>query len=169
MVRATSLRNAIQTWILNECSDTELLENGNIRGKNPPWQPIDYTHPLEFIESYEKSLDGLHGFMWEIQRFDERKLDREFWTVLLSKDPQAVEGYINECRPIFRKSFPRVRSHAFVWYLKSGALVTFHRVKQKSVSAPIEILARYLLPWRTDTVVPWDGTLDDILEQMNLG
>ncbi|HEX5323532.1 MAG TPA: hypothetical protein VFW40_07080 [Capsulimonadaceae bacterium] len=153
-------------WIVDNSS--VLFDNGCFREANEPWLPITYTHPLEAIESMEKSLDGLHGFLWEIQKVDDRKWESDFTELFLSKDPQAVQGYISECLPIYRKSFPRIRSHAFVWYLKSGALVTFHRIKPKAQSTPIEIVTRYLLPWRSDTVESWEGTYDDILADMDV-
>lgn len=71
------------------------------------------------------------------------------------------------CRPLFRQRFPRSRARAFTWYLRDGPLVTFHRRRHPKRTWPIEVLARYHLPWDTwPKVREWDGTLDDILESL---
>ena len=75
----------------------------------------------------------------------------------------------NQCRPTFREAFPKLRARAFVWYLKDGPLVTFHRRVHPRRRWPVEIIARYLLPWdEWGQVRPWHGNYDDILEQMNV-
>jgi hypothetical protein len=126
-------------------------------------------HPLECIESEEKSQDGLHGISWEIRKLREEHWEAKMAEVFCSADPDAIQDYIASCRPIFREAFPTSRARAFVWYLKDGPLVTFHQRKNRRRRWPIKIMARYLLPWNEwGQVRPWHGDYDDILEQMDV-
>jgi len=170
---APSLREAMATYYVQQSQNAERLEDGSIRIGDSYTQcgKITYTHPLECIESMEKA-DGWNGNSWEIQEVRGNPWAKEFAEIHVSADPDDVKTYIEVCRPFFRKAFPNSRARAFVWYLKAGALVTFHRRKNARRRWPIEVMARYLLPWdlmpweEPGQVQPWQGTYDDILAQM---
>ena len=167
LVRASSLAEALTKYYIQETCGAELLADGSIRTQGCGNTLVVYTHPLECIESEMKSYDGLVGRSWEIRELQEQHWQEDFAEVFCSADPDEIESYIRLCRPEFHKAFPQSRARAFVWYLKSGPLVTFHRRKKKQCRLPIEVLGRYHLPWKTwPQVNEWHGTYDDILEQM---
>ena len=129
-----------------------------------------YAHPLECIESEEKSQDGLYDQSWEIRELRDEHWGAEFAEVFCSANPSEIEERLsNHAATPFREAFPKSRARAFVWYLKDGPLVTFHRRVNPRRRWPVEIIARYLLPWDERGQVPqWHGTYDDILEQMKM-
>ena len=168
LVRASSLAEAMTKYHIQESGTAELLADGAIRTQGCGSTLLVYSHPLECIESEFKSADGLDSRSWEIRELQEQHWQEDFAEVFCSADPYAIENYIRLCRPEFHKAFPQSRARAFVWYLKSGPLVTFHRRKKKQCRWPIEVLGRYHLPWKTwPQVNEWHGTYDAILEQMD--
>ena len=169
LVRAPSLREAMAKYFVEEMQGAELLEDGSIQTGDGWGGKTIYTNPLECIESEEKSQDGLYGQSWEIRELRDEPWDADFAEVFCSADPSDIEGYISLCRPVFSKEFPRSRARAFVWYLKDGPLVTFHRRINPRRRWPVEIIARYFMPWNEwGQIQPWHGTYDDILAQMKV-
>lgn len=167
LVRASSLREAMAAHYLHDMAGAEHLDDGSIQTGDSYGGKIIYSHPLECIESEVKSLDGIGGHSWEMRELQDQHWEADFAEVFGSNDPADVEEYINACRPVFCKAFPKSRARAFVWYLKEGPLVTFHRRKEQRRRWPIQIMARYLLPWKDwEQVREWHGTHDDLLEQM---
>ncbi|HTE18956.1 MAG TPA: hypothetical protein VK689_11330 [Armatimonadota bacterium] len=165
LVRAASLRDALVRYI-TENSGCELLPDGGIRTGDGYGGWIHYSHPLECIESEEKSRDD-EATGWEIRELTDAHWSADYAEVFCSANPSEVEHHAALCLPLFRQRFPRSRARAFTWYLKDGPLVTFHRRRYPKRTWPIEVLARYHLPWDMwPKVREWDGTLDDILESM---
>ena len=165
--RAPSLREALATYSLRR-QGAELLEDGSIQMGDSYTNngKMIFSHPLECIESMEKA-DHWNGNSWEIQELWDQYWEDQSAQIFSSSDPDDIRGYIDVCRPIFRAAFPQSRAEAFVWPLKDGPLVTFHRRKNPRRRWPIEIMARYLMTWKDwEQVLPWHGTYDDILEQM---
>lgn len=144
----------------------ERLEDGSLRTGDGYGGEITYSHPLECFEAEEKA-DGWNGNTAEIRELRESDLNKPFAEPFWSADPDDIKTCIEVCRPLFRAAFPASRAKAFVWPLKEGSLVTFHRRKNPKRRWPIEIIARYLITWGSwEHVRPWHGTYDDILEQM---
>ena len=131
---------------------------------------IVYTHPLECIEAEEKIWHGGEGWNGgEIKELTDAHWDASYLEVFCSENPFDVESYIQICQPLLRAHYPRSRARGFVWYLKDGPLVTFYRRKNRARRWPIEILVRYLLPWKDwPQAQEWTGSLDDILEQLKV-
>ena len=169
LVRAATLGEAMLKFGVREGADTVLLEDGSISCSGCGRKRCVYTHPLEYIESENKSSDGLWGQSLEIKELREEHWQANFSEVFCSNSPGDVEDYIKGCRPKFRETHLHSNARAFIWYLKTGPLITFHRRKVKRCPWPIEVLGRYHLLWETwPQAVEWHGTLDDILEQMSL-
>ncbi len=155
------------TYFVSQMQGAVVLDDGSIRTSDGWSGTIIYSHPLECIESEEKALDGLHGYSWEIRELQDQHWGAEVAEVFCSAEPYSLAQYVGLCRPVFREAFPKSRARAFVWYLKDGPLVSFHRRKHPRRRWPVEIIARYLLPWKEwKQVRLWHGTSDDILEQM---
>jgi hypothetical protein len=166
-VRADSPKSAMAAFCVHDTVGAELLEDGSISYPGCGNAHIVYGNPLECIESEMKSYDGLCGHSWEIRELREEHWRASIAEVFCSADPDDVEGHIRQCRPLFRASFPRSRARAFVWYLNSGPLISFHRRKDPACRTPIEILARYHIAWNDrDNVVEWRGTHNDILARL---
>ncbi len=166
LARADSLAEAMTKYCGESCGE-EILADGGIRTQGCGKAMVVYTHPLECIESEMKSYDGVDGYSWEIRELQEEHWQANFAEVFCSAAPAEVENHIRLCRPQFRQAFPQSRARAFVWYLKSGPLVTFHRRKEKRCRWPIEVLGRYHLPWKTwPQVNEWHGAYEAILEEM---
>ena len=169
LVKAPSLAEAFTKYYVSETLDAEILEDGSIRTQGCGSVKVVYAHPLECVESELKSYDGLCGNSWELRELSEQHWQADFAEVFCSADPDDVARYIERCRPLFQTSFPQSRARAFVWYLKTGPLVTFHRRKDKRCRHPIEILGRYHIPWKTwPEAHAWCGTYEEIMEQMAL-
>lgn len=163
-VHAASLVEAMVIYSI-QYKGVELLENGSLKSGDGWGGDVIYSHTLECIESEERA-DGWNGNSWEIQELKDTDWNTPFAEAFWSNDPDDIKTWIEMARPIFRAAFPKSRAKAFVWYLKEGILVTFHRRKSPTRRWPIEIMARYLLPWKDkDRVQPWHGTYDDILAQ----
>lgn len=166
LIRAASLREALVKFIDDQIGD--IREDGSIAVNDGYGGKTIYEHPLACIEAQEKTFnngDSWNG--WQIGELDERQWQAEFAEVFCSENPGDVEGYIELCRPLLRQSYPRSRARGFVWYLQRGPLVTFYRPLKRGRRWPMETLGRYLIPW-TEYPQPqaWNGTYDDILEQM---
>lgn len=165
-VCAPSLGEAMAVYYVQDMQDTERLEDGSIRTGDGYGGEIIYSHPLECIEA-KKKVDGWDGNSWEIKELRDSDWNKPFSEAFWSADPDDIKMCIEVCRPLFRAAFPASRAKAFVWPLKGGSLVTFHRRKNPRRRWPIEIMARYLVKWGSwEQVRPWHGTYDDILEQM---
>jgi hypothetical protein len=169
LVRAASIGDAMRRFYVEDTSGAELGDDGTIRTHGCGSTTIIFTHPLECFESELKSYDGLYGTGWEIRELDEQHLRADFAEVFCSADPDEIAGHIHLCRPLFLQKHPGSRARAFVWYLKTGPLVTFHRRKEKRCRHPIEILCRYHIPWNTwPQVSEWHGSYDAILDQLSV-
>ena len=166
LVRADSLVGAIERYLRDECG-VEVLPDGRMRAPGCGSRYVTYTHWLECLESEVKSEDWCWEHGWEIRELQEAHWAADLAEVMCSDNPRQVVHHIAVCRPALRLAFPRSRARAFLWYLKTGPLVTFYRRKTARCRWPIEVLVRYQLPWETwPQVKEWHGTLDDILEQM---
>jgi hypothetical protein len=170
LIRAASLREALIKYALEECGGAELQEDGSITVDDGYGGKTLYTHPLACIESEVKasgSGDDWHG--WEVRQLQQAHWDADFTEVFCSENPFDLKHYIELSRPLLRQRYPRSRARAFVWYLVDGPLVTFYRPARKGRPWPIEVLGRYHLGQKWPEAVEWNGTYDDILEQMVLG
>ena len=167
LVGAASLNEALMKYFVQIDGSVEILNDGSIRTQGWGNIPVVYESPLECIESELKSSDGIWGNSWEIRELQDQHWQADFAEVFCSADPSEIANHIRLCQPLFHKEFPHSRARAFVWYLNSGPLVSFHRRKKKRCRSPIEVLRRYHLPWKTwPKVTEWHGSHDDILEQM---
>jgi hypothetical protein len=165
LVRSACLRNALTKYAIEEYAaverDSNLLVSDGYGGE------VVYSHPLACIEAQAKTWSGGAGWNgWEIRELFPQHFEAEFAEVFCSENPAEIEDYIALCRPLLRKSYPRSRARAFVWYLKDGPLVTFYRFPRQRYRDPLEILGRYHLRWQEWQPQKWEGTYDDILEQM---
>ena len=158
LVRAASLTDAVCAYIAERTEEDIVLQpDGSLRviGQS-------YPHPLAFIEALFK-VDS----EWQIRRLPEwagaSHTVTEFW----GEDARYPAEMIKQCRPIFRKAFPRNRAKAFVWFLEQGTLVTFyHKVKPYQIA----VLARYLWSWKTGTltITEWQGDYQQIADSLIL-
>ena len=166
MVRAASVRDAMQQFALDQCAD--LREDGTLVSQDGYGGQIVYEHPLACIEGQEKIWTGGEDWNgWEIRGLREEWWQQSFAEVFCSENPGDVQDYIELCRPLLRLIYPRSRARAFVWYLEDGPLVTFYRSARPRRRWPIEILARYHIAWEQYPKPQlWTGTYDDISEQM---
>ncbi len=149
---------------------TDLGEDGRFIVQDGYDGEIVYEHPLACIEEWEKTFDGGDNWNgWEIKELTESHWQARFAEVFCSENPFDVEHYIELCRPLLRGRYSRSRARGFVWYLQEGPLVTFYRRAKPHRRRPVVILGRYLLPYRNyPHPQEWKGSLDDILEQMNI-
>ncbi len=155
-------------YALNQRAGAELREDGGIAVDNGYGGKTIYEHPLACIEAEEKTWNGGASWNgWEIRQLQPQHWEAPLAEVFCSENPYDIEGYIACCRPLLRQCHPRSRARAFVWYLHEGPLVTFYRAAQRGQRGPIEVLGRYLLPWKQwPQPQEWTGTYDAILEQM---
>ena len=168
LINSPSLGEAMATYSLVHTLDVERLEDGSIRSGDSYGGHIIFSHPLAYIESFQKA-DGWDGNTWEIQEVLDRQLAANAAQIFCSADPDDIKTYIQVCRPFFRAAFPKSWARAFVWPLRKGALVTFHRRKNPTRRWPVEVMARYQMTWNDwEKVELWQGSYDDILEQMLL-
>jgi hypothetical protein len=170
LIRANSLRDALIRFALEECAEAELQDDGHIAVSNGYGDKIQYDHPLACIENEEKIYNGGESWNgWEIKLLQEKHWIVEFTEVFCSENPFDVENYIELCRPLHRQRYPRSRARGFVWYLKEGPLVTFYRLIKRRHCWPAEVLDRYLISWQEyPKAYLWNGTYEDILEQMKV-
>ncbi len=113
LVRATSLTDAVCAYIAERTEEDIVLQpDGSLRviGQS-------YPHPLAFIEALFK-VDS----EWQIRRLPEwagaSHTVTEFW----GEDARYPAEMIKQCRPTFRKAFPRNRAKAFAWFLEQGTI-----------------------------------------------
>jgi hypothetical protein len=84
-----------------------------------------------------------------------------------SEDPYSIQEYVRTCRPLLHERYPGSRALGFVWYLRTGPLVTFYIRKSRRRACPHTILARYLIRQDNDYLPEeWHGNYDDILEDL---
>src|SRR5262249_53492500 len=121
---------------------------------------VAYPHPLAYIEAQFK-ING----EWQIRVLPEDLWERDFQEgVYCGEHPDEVRVRIERCRRVFRQDHPGSRARAFLWYLKSGALVTFYRRKWPW---RIEVVGRYLDPNDAPHQIrPWTGTYEDLLADL---
>ncbi|MFN3649943.1 MAG: hypothetical protein ACK47B_10200 [Armatimonadota bacterium] len=164
LVQATDLREALVRFLLDAWGDAgELLPDGSLVDDDGLGWRVVYTHPLQAIEANYKICED-----WEIRSLDEPSLQAEVAEVFCSADPSDLDKHISAARRALREAHPRSRARAFVWYLRSGPLVTFYRRPRRG--AVLEIVARYLLPWKDwPNARPWTGSYDDLLGELFLG
>jgi hypothetical protein len=164
LVVASSLREAMVKWIYDG-DNPEVITSDDGYGAQ-----IVYDHPLAYIESEEKARDGGEEWNeWEIRKLHQKHLEADVAEVFCSENPGEVEEHIEACRPLLRQRYPRSRAKGFVWYLKDGPLVTFYRPKNPRRRWPIEVLCRFQLRRKeSEDYLEWNGSHDDILEQMNI-
>ena len=187
LVRAASLKEAMTKLAVGDWR-AKLQGDGSLITPDG----LAYSHPLAFIESQYKSNDKydelqwsdkdnelVNASSWQIQVLPAEALEAEVAEVFCSAEPWSIGEYISLCRAEFRKKYPRSRARAFVWHLKDGPLVTFHRRQNKANDWPIEVVGRYLIPWQRqhwpqpytlmqEMVEEWHGTYDNLLDQMRV-
>jgi len=167
LARASSLRDAMLHYALEQCAGAELREDGCLLVDDGCEGQFIYEHPLACIEAEEKTWERGRGWNgWEVRQLQPQHWEAAFAEVFCSEDPSDVEDYIERCRPLLHQHYPRSRARAFVWYLKDGPLVTFYR-QERQRCVPMKVLGRYHLPWEQGAqVCEWTGSYDDILAQM---
>lgn len=156
LVRAATLTDAVCAYIAQRTEeDTVLQPDGSLRvsGQN-------YPHPLAFIEASFK-VDS----EWQIHLLPEWGGAGQRVMEFAGEDARYPAEMIEDCRPIFRKMFPRSRAKAFAWFLEQGTLVTFYH---KTRPHKITVLARYLWSWAsgTLTVEEWHGDYQQIANSL---
>jgi hypothetical protein len=162
LVRAPTLRDAMQQYVLAQGAQAELLKDGSLSVDDGYGGKIVYAHPLACIEAEEKTWAG-----WEVRELQEEHWQAGFAEVFCSENPHDLKEHIQHCLPLLRQRYPRSRARAFVWYLRDGPLVTFYRRAYQRRRRRIEILVRYHIPWTEwPRAYEWEGTHDTILEQM---
>ena len=161
-VQAGSVSEAIWKYISYQTEGDVILQaDGSLRDDQRYFPDL-----LTYIEAGEK----MYG-EWQI-----RKLPEWMWDKV--KEGLVIEAFcgesedgppevIAECRKHFRKSFPRSRAKAFVWYLKQGTLVTFYHKKRPY---NIAVLKRYLYYREGHELMieEWIGSNVEIIESLLL-
>jgi hypothetical protein len=123
---------------------------------------IRYPHPLACIEALYKTSGE-----WQLRELPKAALTSEYQELFVGEHPHDVERLVKECRPAFREQFPHARASAFVWYLQTGALVTFYRRNRRKRPFAIQVLQRYLINWPDfPQFASWDGDYAQLLEQL---
>lgn len=169
LLRAESICADMGKYYVQMTKSAEIHEDGSISVDSGRRSRTMYSHPLECIESELKSYDGLFGCSWEIRELQAYHLQSDFAEVFCSADPDEIKTHIRHCYAKFRLAFPKTLARAFVWYLKTGPMVTFHKRKDKRHQIPIEVLIRFHILWKDyENVMEWHGSYDDILDQMAL-
>lgn len=121
-----------------------------------------FPHLIALIESESKIWGE-----WQIRRLRPNAWESRYAEIYCGERAPDVETCFDLCRPAFRKDFPRVHEHAFLWYLTDAYLVTFYRRRRTRPNRPIEILGRYIIPHATyPEVQRWDGDYGEILARM---
>lgn len=164
MVQATSRYAAMKRYVEEEYSPRYVRFNdgGSVTDVNS-LRPVTYPHLLAFIETKGKARGD-----WQMRRLPESTWEAPYRQVFCGEHGPDVENYIELCRPVFRKEFPRSRAHAFLWYLTDGYLVTFYRRPRRS-GLPLQILKRYIILHETyPQVLPWEGTYEEFLNRLDL-
>jgi hypothetical protein len=157
-VRAPTPLDAIKRFMEEEDGTLIFSADGSVvapYGRNP----IRYLHPLAYIEACHKtrgewSIDELPDWVWEA----------DYQEVFCGENTSDIEAYLDRCRPVLRQEVPRSRAPGFVWYLRSGVLVTFYRPHRPF---QIEVLGRYLIEVSAGLPIsPWKGDYDGLLEDL---
>lgn len=149
-VRAEGVAEAMVSYIAN---DDPSFNSGD--------DPTE--HPLAYIESVYKTTRE-----WQIRALPEWAWQDAFVEAFCGEEvaggPSEV---IDDCRTVFARDFPRRRARAFVWYLRSGILVTFY---QKGRRSRIDVLRRYLWSLEGDghVIQAWNGDYDEIIDALRL-
>lgn len=115
-----------------------------------------YEHELALIEERYKRWGE-----WGL-----RRVPKEAWTnaceeIYVGEHPLQVEDYVENC--ISSLGF-QPAPKAFLWYLRSGPLVTFY---QETENDRIDVVGRY--SWRPPTDggwSEWTGSYQDLLEAL---
>jgi hypothetical protein len=159
LLTALTPLDALFQYLRYEDSQLTFNDDGTVDDRH---ERIHYEHPLAYIEEAYRSYGE-----WQLREFPERAFSEPCAEIACGERPADIEGYVEQCRPLFRKSHPRSRARAFVWYLRSGPLVTFYRKKGRY---RVEVLARYLLDLEQRRgFIPWTGTHPEIFDQLWLG
>ena len=104
---------------------------------------------------------------WMITAADPALLERDYTEGLVVGERTAdIEGYVASALRALRKDCPRIRPQAFVWYLRSGPLVTFYRRRKCGIT----VVARYVLrEGSLDQFDRWTGSEEELVDQLWLG
>ena len=170
LFRAVSLRKAIETYLTGDCrgvAGLTICPDGSITVPDGNKLEI-YPNMLSCIETNCKAYEGVE---WQIRQIPDWAFEVREVELFCGEDSSDIEAHIKSCRPYLRRDHPRSRAKAFVWYLNDGCLTTFYNRRKY---APIEILGRYFerksdeigVPYAS--VVKWEGTDEDILNQLHL-
>jgi hypothetical protein len=159
LLRAATPADAILHFLGDEDAPLRLEDDESLtltRGKTS----IRYEHPLAYVEAVYKTEGE-----WQIREVrDEEAWESACEEVFCCENAGDVEGYVERCLPVFRRTHPRSRALAFVWYLRAGPLVTFYR---KKGTHQISVLQRYLLDAaRGHEIVPWTGGYEELMDQL---
>jgi hypothetical protein len=166
LIAAESIAEAMTRYCTGSGSDATVQSDGSIVSAACA-APVVYEHVLQYIESEYKSEGGPIGSVWEIRELRDEHWNASLAEVFCGPNPTEVADHVRRCKARFNSAFPRQRARAFVWYLRTGPLVTFHRRKRKSCKVPIEVIARYHLPWREPSVIEeFLGGFDEIIAHL---
>jgi hypothetical protein len=157
-VRAPTPLDAIKRFIKEEDDTLTFSADGSVVAPSGR-KPIHYPHPLAYIEACYKT-DG----EWWIDELPEWVWESDYQEVFCGENASDIQDYLDRCRPALRRDLPRSRAHGFVWYLRSGVLVTFYRQRQPF---QIEVLGRYLIRISAGLPIsPWKGNYNDLLDDL---
>jgi hypothetical protein len=166
LVRAHTPLEAIQQ-LMREDDDTLVFASDGSIVMPYGRKRIYYPHPLAYIEANEKVWGE-----WQIRELPEHVWGADYEEIFCGENSDDIEWYLDYCRPVLRREFPRSRAPGFVWYLRHGVLVTFYR---RSRPFEIQELGRYLIPKivrrgmrEGSHVSAWTGGYSDLLDQLLL-
>ena len=160
LILAETLQEALRQyavhWLASVDSDGSLYVVSNMR------KDIKYSHDLEAIEFSEKIYDN----EWTISKLDDDAFSTDIQCVYRGIPQAEKEKYVKLCRKSVGKT-TRLFRKAFLWYLRSGVLVTFFRTRSYAMVFPNNLMQRYLVePGDPPVVREWSGSYDDILQDM---
>jgi hypothetical protein len=159
---AESPRQALRNYALQTFATQD--NAGNLKLNLPGKRPQVFSHELEAIECCEKAV----AQEWSMQEVRAKDWMRPVADGFCGYNKFEVQNYIKFCREKFGDTDDLPKG-AFVWYLKSGPLVTFFQPRRAGVIQPSDIKLRFLLPWVTYAdVVRWSGDYDQLLSELSI-
>lgn len=145
---------------LREIDGLEITQAGAVcwrGGRAERW----YPHALAYIEAAYRPCRE-----WLIREIPAGAWTKPIAEVMCGEEQGAVEYYAAQCRPLLRQELPRSRARAFLWFLRDGVMVVFYQTTRKD---DIRVLRRFVRSWEDGEYRPWDGTYQELLDQLYLG
>jgi hypothetical protein len=149
----------VQSSIQAFDDEVEYIADGRVKACVGQRRTAYYDHPLAYIEATFKrygewAIRVLPAWAWQPGR------GFGFYT---GDDRTGLLLTYELTDPVFSKDLPGRKPHRFCWDLREGRLITYFQGRRDS---RIHVYRRYLVRDDSLEVVPWDGSYDDILDQM---